>query len=120
MDTLESMNDREIDLVLQGKARLRVVVNPEAQKKLPLDDSRLEKSVSEMAQKLNDAESREAAHGLFANINQPRRRAFLILLANACDVNVGSKDNMARIEQKLVESVVGAKLRSQAIKNVAF
>lgn len=118
-DALDSMDDREFDLLIQGKARLRLVEEQKTEKK-PLDDSCLDEAIAEIAQKLNEAESREAAGTLLASINQPRRRDFLVLLAKACGVRMESKDSIPKIEQKLIENVVGSRLRSEAIRNVAF
>jgi hypothetical protein len=119
-DALDSMDDREFDLLIQGKVRLGIVEKPEPKKTLPLNDPRLDGAISEMAQKLSAAESRESAASLLASINQPRRKDFLVLLARSCGVRVESKDNIARIEQKLIENVVGSKLDSEAIRKVAF
>ncbi len=119
-DAMNSMDDREFDLLIQGKAKFRLVEEKPKQEKKHESDACLDRAVAELAKKLNDAESRESAESLLASINYPRRRKFLLLLARSCGVTVGSKDRMARIEQKLVEDVVGSKLRSQAIKKVAF
>ena len=119
-DALDSMDDREFDLLIQGKAKLRLVEEQPEPKKQSVEDTCLDQTVAEIAQKLKDADSRESAGILIASINHPRRKNFLILLARACGVSVGSKDSIARIEQKLIENVVGSKLRSQAIKKVAF
>ena len=119
-DALNSMDDREFDMLIHGKAKLRIIEERTPALTTSLDNSYLEQVVSELAQQLSNAESREAAGDLIASINQPRRKDFLLLLAKACDVNVGPKDSIQRIEQNLIENVVGAKLRSQAIRNVAF
>ena len=118
-DAIESMNDREFEMLVQGKAKLRLVEKPASSKK-PVLDSYLDQAVAEIAHKLNESESRETAEAVIASINQPRRRDFLLRVSKACDVTVGSKDNIARIEQKLIENIVGSKLRLQAIKKVAF
>ena len=118
-EAMDSMDDREFDLLIQGKANLRLVEKRKAGKR-PIADSCLDQTIAQIAQKLNEVESRESAETLIASINQPRRKSFLILLSRACGVNVGSKDSIARIEQKLIEDIVGSKLRSQAIKKVTF
>ena len=119
-DALDSMDDREFDLLIQGKAKLRLVKDQKSRSKPPLDVSCLDKTVSEFAIKLNAAESREVARDLLNSIKQPRRRDFLVLLAKSCGVSVRSKDSIAVIERTLIENTVGSKLRSEAIKNVAF
>ncbi len=119
-DALGSMDDHEIELLIQGKATIKVVEKNKTRKSTPLDHSCLDEIISDTAQKLNVAESREAAANLLASVNQPRKKDFLLLLAKSCGVRVESKDSIARIEQKLVENVVGARLDSEAIRKVAF
>ena len=117
---MESMDDQEFERLIQGRTKLRTVGVREAPRKKPAVEECLDQEIADIAQKLNDADSREAAEALIAEINQPQRRKFLLALSQACGVGVGSKDNIGRIEQKLIEGVVGAKLRSQAIKKVSF
>ncbi len=119
-DALGSMGDQEIELLIQGKATIKVVEKNKARKSTPLDHSCLDEIISDTALKLNAAESREAAANLLASVNQPRKKDFLLHLAKSCGVRVESKDSIARIEQKLVENVVGARLDSEAIRKVAF
>jgi hypothetical protein len=119
-DALGSMDDHEIDLLTQGKATLRVVEKNKSKKTMPLDDSCLDVAISDIAQKLNATESREAAANLLASINQPQKKDFLLLLAKSCGVRVESRDSIVRIEEKLVENVVGARLDSEAMRKVAF
>ena len=119
-DALDSMDDHEFNLLVQGKVRLRIVEKPKIKKAPPLNEPRLDGAISEIAQKLSTAESRESAASLLASINQPRRKELLLLLARSCGVRLESKDNIARIEQKLIENVVGSKLDSEAIRKVAF
>ena len=118
-DTLNSMDDSEFGLFIEGKAKLRLVEQQKNRRK-PGDDNRLTQAIAELSQKLKEAESRADAESLIASIEYPRRKEFLLGLAGACGVSVGSKDSIAEIERKLIENIVGTKLRSQAIKNVAF
>ena len=139
-DVLNSMDDSELDMLIQGKGNLRFVPTTEkgetARKSKPDDsqllpsngknrigEAKLQLEVDEAARLLNEANSREEAKNLIASINVPKgkgRRDFLIRLAKACAVQVESRDAIARIEQKLVEKTVGAKLRSKAFREVAF
>ena len=119
-DALDSMDDHEFNLLIQGKARLRVVEKRNVKKLPSLDESCLDGAISETAQKLNAVESREDAERLLSSINQPRRREFLLLLAKSFGIRVESRDNISRIERKLIENIVGSRLDSAAIKKVAF
>ena len=119
-DTISAMDDREIDLLIRGKATLHIVEKSRAKKSASLDNFHPNDAISETVRKLNAAESREVAADLLASIDQPRKKDFLILLAKSCGVRVESRDSIARIEQKLVENVVGVRLDSEAIRKVAF
>lgn len=118
-DAIGSISDQEFRNLVQGKAKLRLVEVPNPQTP-PAEAPCLNEAVAEMAQNLNDAKSREAAKDLLASIQQPRKKQFLLLTARACGVNVTAKDSIKSIEEQLVANVVGAKLRSEAIKKVAF
>ena len=121
-DAVDSMDDRQIDLLVRGEGSLRFVStsrNGKNGRKLAVDRE-IESSANEIARKLSAADSRQAAEDLIASIDQPRRRDFLVLLSRASGVRVDSKDTIAKIEQKLIEGTIGYKLRSKAFKEVAF
>ncbi len=118
-DALNSMDDREFDLLVRGEGNLRFVSRSKNGKQR-VTDAELEAVANEVARKLDEADSREVAESLLASINQPRRKSFLILLARALGVHVESRDNIATMERKLIETTVGSKLRSKAFKEVAF
>ena len=118
-DALNSMSDREFDLLIQGKANLRVVRDPKTAERADVAAD-LQNVAADLADKLYAANSRDAAERLIASIKQPRKRDFLIMLAQSCGVGVRSKDTIPTIEQNLIEGTVGSKLRSQAIQKVAF
>lgn len=118
-DALNSMDDREFDLLIQGKAKLRLEEKPRP-KRLPTEDMDYKSVLADVAQKLNDAESREAARTLLASIDIPRKKDFLLHLARTFRVPVATKDSIEMIERQLIENVVAAKLTSQAIQKVAF
>lgn len=120
LGALSSMEDREIDLLIQGKATLRVVEKNKPKKETPLDDSCSDETISNIARKLKVAESREAAAILLESINQPRRKVFLLNLAKFCGVRVESRDSIPMIERKLIENVVGSRLDSDALKKVTL
>ena len=121
-DAVDSMDDGQFDLLIRGEGSLRFAPasrNGKNGSKLAVDRE-VESSASEIALKLDAADSRQAAEDLIASIDQPRRRDFLLLLSKASGVRVDSKDTIAKIEQKLIEGTIGSKLRSKAFKEVAF
>ena len=118
-DALNSMDDREFDLLIHGEGKLRFVSRSKNGKQRVVD-AELESVVNEVARKLSEADSREVAESLLSSINQPRRKQFLTLLAKASGVRVESRDSIATIERKLIETTVGSKLRRKAFEEVAF
>ena len=121
-DAIASMDDGEFELLIQGKAKLRIVEHQKSKKSTSklLNDSDIDEAISDMAKRLNTAKSRECARDLLASINQPRKKDFLLFVAKSCGVKVESRDSIARIEQKLIEDVVGPRLDSEAIRKMAF
>ena len=119
-DALESMDKREFEQLLSGQAKLRVMGTNNRKKSASTHEPCLDGAVADIARKLRMATSRESAADLLVSIDQPRRKDFLQRLARSCGVRVDSKDSIARIEQNLIENVVGLRLDSEAIKKVAF
>ena len=118
-DCLHEMDDREFDLLLQGKGTLRFTPMPTRVNKQVFDPD-LYNDAKEIARQLRGADSRDAAREVIASIKHRRRRDYLVLVARASGVRVGSKDSIANIEHKLIEALVGSKLRSRAFREVAF
>ena len=118
-NSLRAMDDRELDLLLQGKGTLRFTPTSPANEQLE-PEPHLWEAAMEIAKQLAGVETREAAREVITSIDRPRRRGFLLLIAQAAGVRVGSRDSIARIEQKLIQSTVGSKLRSRAFREVSF
>ena len=117
-DSLRKMNDVELDLLLAGKGKLGFI---SAGAENGSDTERdLNIRVKQIAKRLNQVETREAAKELLASIDCTRRRDFLLRVAQASGVRTSAKDSISRIEQKLIQATVGLKLRSKAFKEVPF
>ena len=118
-DALSTMDDREFELLIQGKAKLRLKEEPRS-KRLRVEDIDYRAILADVAQKLNGAESREAAGAMLASVDMPRKKEFLLRLAREFHVPVATKDSIDSIERQLIENVVAAKLASQAIQKVVL
>lgn len=80
------------------------------------DDSvQHEISVEEFVPKLLAAKTKEEAQ-LIIIIPQKLKKAILLEIASVLSVHVQKNDTKEKISYKIIESVVGAKLRSKAIK----
>ena len=129
-DILIEMDDREFEMLSQGKATLRVVIvknedTAVVAKRVPkttknrIDDSD-SNAAAEVAQRLKDAESRENGEAVLSSIKHRSRKKFLTLVARKLDVRVESRDTIAEIERKLFDSTVGGKLQARAFAEVPF
>ena len=119
-DALNSMDDGEFDLLMEGKAKLRVVSPKNSKKGKTQESLESETQLPEIAKLLNEAESRDAAEEILSSLTVPRKKAFLLDLARLCSVHVGPRDSISLIERQLVENIVGARLASEAFKKVAL
>lgn len=135
VDFLNSSDVSELEQLAHGKAELRIIPTDEVESRTDAKASRqktngsarfdmqAQPEIEKIARQLNEADSREEAESLIASIKVAKgkgRKDFLVRLAKACAVYVESKDSIARIERKLIENTVGAKLRSKAFREVAF
>ena len=118
-DSLRTMTDQELELLLHGKGKLGFISATRMDKD-PEPDRDLMDAAKEIADQLAQVDSREAAKELLASIEQPRMRDFLVRVAQTVGVRIGAKDSVARIEQKLIQATIGSKLRSRAFKEVSF
>ncbi|NJP04520.1 MAG: hypothetical protein HC837_02240 [Chloroflexaceae bacterium] len=88
------------------QAIVEALLGPQTDPNADLDD---------LITQIHACETREAAYKLLQPIT-PKAR--LLELARRLKVNAGSKDNIASLKEKIVEFVVGSRLRSQAILNL--
>ena len=117
-DALESMEDHEFDLLLEGKAKLRIASAAAPKKSKSQASVVSEETLKDLVSLLNQAESREAAENILSSVSFPRKRDLLKELAKRCNVVVGSKDSISMIEERIIENVVGAKLTSKAFRKL--
>ena len=118
-DSLRELNDLELEFLLDGKGKLGFISTSGTHSGSDADQD-LMIEVKQVAERLGKIETREAARELFASIDRPRKRDFLVRVAQASDVRTSTKDSIAKIEHKLIEATVGLKLRSKAFKEVSF
>ena len=118
-EALRALNERELQLLLDGKGRL-VFISAGRDGGDTDVETALTDAARDIAKQLAEIESREAAEDLIAAIEHPRRRDVLVRTAQLSRVRVGTKDSAARIQQKLIDATVGARLRSRAFREVPF
>jgi len=109
---IENLSDDEIDSLLSGKATLNyqsISISKDDQKKLPEIEN------EDIVNKLNKCKDREEAKVILSEV--PNKDT-LTAIAKSLKVHVVKYDRREDIENKLIEFVIGAKLRTKAIDSL--
>lgn len=109
---IENFSDEEIDNLLSEKATLIYQTLPpskEEQKKL----SKIEKE--DIVNKLSECKDREEAKVILSEVSN---KDTLTAIAKSLKVHVVKYDRREDIETKIIEFVIGAKLRTEAIHSL--
>lgn len=109
-----SFSDADIQNVLAGNAELTINISaPKAQKNKPkLRSSSVDVDVDTILTALNEIETRYAATEILSSIN----KMGLEKIARLLDISIQKSDKVDELRLKIVESTVGARLRSSAIQ----
>jgi len=108
---IESMGEDEIDLLLSGKGKLTLSV-AEKSKNIPAEPSVAHAAIMN---RLNDCKDREEARQVLSSV---ATKDDLTSLAKAQKLYVTKNDRREEIENKIIEFVIGAKLRTEAIQTL--
>jgi hypothetical protein len=110
-EAIESLDQDEVDQLIAGKGRLSFTPteNPRKPESTALGDS------GTVWQKLNDCKDREEARQILSSI--PSRDA-LASFARTQKIHITKQDRREDIENKLIEFVIGGKLRTEAIQSL--
>ncbi len=79
-DSLRELNDLELEFLLDGKGKLGFISAAGTHNGSDADQD-LMIEVKQVAERLGKIETREAARELFASIDRPRKRDFLVRVA---------------------------------------
>jgi hypothetical protein len=115
-DCVENSTAEDVDGLLAGRGRLRIEPQEPRQgrapkRKVPASGIR---DWVEITARLRALPSREDGQRLIEGLGL--RRAGLEQLARAMDLPVSTRDNAERLRQKIIESCIGSRLVSQAIR----
>lgn len=109
--TIESLDQQQFDLLIAGKARLTLTPHrrsKEAGVTPPIDHTSI-------LERLNDTKDRVEARRILGEIGT---RDELERFARALKVHVVKHDRRDDIEAKVIEFVIGGRLRTEAIKSL--
>lgn len=109
--TFEKLEEHEIEQLVSGKGKLIFVASD-----APKDDS-IPTSLSNEAiiQQLNECKDRDDAKQFLASI---ANKETLATIAKLQKIHIVKNDRREDIEDKLIEFVIGAKLRTDAIQSL--
>lgn len=117
MKAIKQLSAADLALVANGQAKLNVVVEgtpAKAARRQQADTADL----PALATQLEQIEDRETALLLLKQDPRIKLKANLVLLARIFAINVSSRDRRDVIEEKIVRSVVDARVRSEIIRGM--
>ncbi len=111
-ELIDRMSEQEFEQLLTGRGALRLP--PRARRKgTSLPD--LKPDLADLARRLDSCRTREEAHQLLSTLDN---RKVLNDLARFLKIHTIKSDRREHIEQKIVESVIGGRLRNEAIRSL--
>ena len=108
---LDNLDQEEVEQLISGKGRftLNLSDKPKMNNRISSNDT------EEVWQKLNECNDRDEARQILSTIVN---RNTLASLAKNLKIHVTKHDKREDIENKLIESVIGGKLRTEAIQTL--
>ena len=112
VSVIDELSEEEMDQLITGKGKLSfspvTKQKPEAVKSVSVDSE-------EIVRQLNECTTREEAKGILSNI---AKKEELTAIAKSLKLHIVKYDRREDIENKLVEFLIGAKLRKEAISSL--
>ncbi|MGN6116919.1 MAG: hypothetical protein ACTHN2_15515 [Nitrobacter sp.] len=111
--TIESLDQDEVEQLLAGKAKL-TIVSPKKTKGM---SGKPPGDLASISARLNESRDRTKAREILSEITG---RDSLAAFARSLKVHVVKHDRREDIESKIVEFVIGGKLRTEAIRSLSL
>jgi hypothetical protein len=108
---METLDPHELDALVAGKGKLMFVAND----RMPVRAGEQSLDVVAITERLRACKDRDEARGLLAEITT---KDGLSSIAKTLKIHVIKQDRREDIESKIVEFVIGGKLRSEAIQTL--
>ncbi|RJP21276.1 MAG: hypothetical protein C4527_23695 [Candidatus Omnitrophota bacterium] len=120
-ETLNDMTDTEYDQFLNGMGYLKFFSSKKNRKKCVKSNSRASvEELETLATHLRDSKTRGEAKELLYKDPRIPLKENLGQLARLLKVHVNKHDTRDAVEEKIIQSVVGVKLRSEAIQGLSL
>jgi hypothetical protein len=108
----EELNEKQIDDILSGKGRLVYELQSNT---LTEKEPKLINDFEDIIKRLSNCEDREEAREILSSV--PNKET-LTAIAKTQKIHVVKNDRREDIEDKLIEFIIGAKLRTEAIHSL--
>lgn len=116
-ELIEAMDDTEFEDFLGDIRSARPTPKSAGSRRTPRQEPPAKSdsyTSREIVNRLQEADTREEGALILEQLHLTRRE--LVAVAHARSVHVTKEDNISRIEQKLIEAIIGSRLNSQAIR----
>lgn len=110
LNDLGRVSDDDLALVLKGRAKIRLLIE-KANDKSPPETQQTPEALARLAADIKQSPSREAAEIRVKDMS----KGDLTALARQCDIPLTKRDSVERLREKIVEHMIGHRLRSEAI-----
>lgn len=110
-DFLDSLSEEQLKMLIAKKARLDFI----AEKPIKKETKSIQICVDEICGKLEKISTREEAIGYITSLSLLKSE--LKAIAKKYDIPIGSKDTNNQIVDKIIENIVGSRLRFDALLN---
>lgn len=115
-DTLNQLTENQLHDLLNKKAKLKISYVEEVKSEQEkIDDKNLEAQVKYLVNELSTVSTREEAISILSNSNINKN--ILKSVSKSYSISLSSKDTNTVIIEKIVESLIGSKLRFDALLN---
>lgn len=116
----DDVSEEDIQRFLNGELKLELVGHEPRRGRAEQEGEAGPSDLQQLAERLQATESREAAAKILRDDRRVSAKSDLAKLARHLHVHVDKHDKRETIEEKIVEAVIGVRLRSQAIHGLSL
>lgn len=114
-DTFNKLSTTQLDDLLAKKAQLKLIYPEEKKVKNEISNNEIDKIVNEISNELKQADSRDKAESILNN--RTINKQMLKLISKKYNISLNGKDSNTVIIEKIIENVVGSKIKFDALLN---
>ena len=116
---LEELSEADLEALIDGRARLALVREGE-ERPQPAHRRPYDGEFVALIERLRATESREEALRILSDDPRVAGKDGIVRLARALKLHINRHDKRETVEDRVVESVIGVRLRSEAIQGLSL